>query len=97
MSARKELPSAQALWSILWRAVLFFPLGVVLLFVPFLCPFAVVYLLLSAYLFWLQAEWLLMIGCLAALPITIFLWRVFARWYFSAEDQNRQLDGHSRV
>jgi len=92
-----DLPSARALWAIFWRAVLFFPLGVVLVFVPFLFPFGIVYLGISAYLFWLREEWLLMFACLATLPVTFLLWRVFARWYFSAADQNRQLDGHSRV
>lgn len=97
MTAREKLPSLGALWSILWRAVLFFPLGILLMFVPFLAPFSVVYLVLSAYLFWQQADWLLMIGCLAALPVVFFLLRAFSRWHFSPEDANRQLDGHSRV
>ena len=97
MIAREKLPSVRALWAILWRSVVFFPVGIFLMTAPVIFPFSGILLVAWAYAFSLEERWLEVAGCIAVLPVVFILGRAWARWNFATGAGEDQLDGESRV
>lgn len=79
----RQLPSVRALWAILWRAVLFFPLGVLIALLPFVILFAGTLLAVWALTFGVLGQWWHASACVAGLPLVVLA----ARWYIRRESR----------
>jgi hypothetical protein len=77
---KQEMPSGRALWTLLWRAVIFFPLGVLILALPVALLCAGTVLIAWSLNFSIMQEWWRAAACVAGLPVLIVVWRVYSRW-----------------
>ena len=73
-------PSPKALWALLWRAVLFFPLGVFLSALPLVILMSGLMLTICTIGYALTHEWWTAAANLAGLPVVVVVWRFYVRW-----------------
>lgn len=81
-------PSLTAVWGLLWRGILFFPFGVLLLFIFCIACAGTMALAILAVAFAFFQQWWLFAGCFLGLILSVYGWR----WYFRPSKANPDCD-----
>jgi membrane protein implicated in regulation of membrane protease activity len=91
---KQELPSIKALWALLWRGIVLFPVGVLILAIIFAAVAGILLLAIWAVTFGILHQWWQSAGCATAFFLLIYIWYRYSHRTKPASTQNDDRGGY---